>query len=404
MTGGGLQLPNLLWYYWAAQMRAAMFWFSRETNLPWVQVEMLAAKGLTLDSFLYSAPLNELKRKTENPFVKNTIMIWYEVHKFIGETPLLSCFSPIWGNEYFIPAKNDMGFKLWLNKGIVRLMDLYEDNILMSFDNLVSKFNIPRKHFFKYLQLRSFIFSKLKKSVQLPALSTLETFSTQECFSKGRITQLYNILVQNHKENSENKRREWMQDLNKDISLGEWGTICLKAQTQTINTRLRLLQYNWIMRTYITPVRLNKFNPSIPDLCFKCNIYQGTFCHCVWKCVEVQKFWRKVTHYISQFTTTPISLSPTICILGIDDDNYSLPNKEKKLVDLCLLQARRSIALCWKDISCPSLGLWLKNLISSLALEKLTYVIKGKSSEFYEIWDMFLRFVKEGDIEEAIDV
>jgi len=30
-----------------------------------------------------------------------------------------------------------------------------------------------------------------------------------------------------------------MQDLNKDISSDEWGTICLKAQT--INSRLRLL-------------------------------------------------------------------------------------------------------------------------------------------------------------------
>jgi len=42
-----------------------------------------------------------------------------------------------------------------------------------------------------------------------------------------------------------------MQDLNKDVSLDEWGTISLKAQTQTINTRLRLLQYNWMMRTYL---------------------------------------------------------------------------------------------------------------------------------------------------------
>jgi len=66
-----------------------------------------------------------------------------------------------------------------------------------------------------------------------------------------QITQLYNLLVQNHKAKSDNKRRVWMQDLNKDVSLDEWGTICLKAQTQTINTRLRLLQYNWMMRTYL---------------------------------------------------------------------------------------------------------------------------------------------------------
>ncbi len=31
----------------------------------------------------------------------------------------------------------------------------------------------------------------------------------------------------------------------------------LKAQKQTIKTRLKLLQYKWLMRVYITPVSLH---------------------------------------------------------------------------------------------------------------------------------------------------
>ncbi len=83
------------------------------------------------------------------------------------------------------------------------------------------------------------------------------------------------------------------------------------------------------------------------------------------------------------------------------EDNCSLSTKERKLVDLCLLQARRSIALCWKNTNCSSIGLWLKNLITCLALEKLTYVIRKKPSEFFDIWEVFLDFVKNGDIEES---
>ncbi len=67
-------------------------------------------------------------------------------------------------------------------------------------------------------------------------------------------------------------------------------------------------------------------------------------------------------------------------------------------------QARRSIALCWKNTKCPTIGLWLKNLISCLALEKLTYVIRKKPSEFDVIWKVFLNFVKNGDIEDALVV
>lgn len=55
---GGLQLPNLKWYYWAA-----MFWFSEKAALPWLQIELLSANGLTLNSFLYSAPFKKLKKK-----------------------------------------------------------------------------------------------------------------------------------------------------------------------------------------------------------------------------------------------------------------------------------------------------------------------------------------------------
>lgn len=158
------------------------------------------------------------------------------------------------------------------------------------------------------------------------------------------------------------------------------------------------------MRTYITPVRLNKFNPIIPDLCFKCNKYQGTFYHCIWECEEVQKFWVAVTQYVSQFTSSPVPLNPILCVLSMYEDDCSLPTKERKLVDLCLLQARCSIALCWKNTICPSIGLWLKNLITCLALEKLTYVIRKKSVEFFYIWEVFLDFVKNGDIEDALDV
>lgn len=401
---GGLQLPNFLWYYWAAQLRAAMFWFSKQSNLSWLQVEKLATKGLSLDSFLYSAPLKVLIKGTDNPFVKNTIAIWYEAHKFLGDLPDLSRFSPLWGNDQFCPGKKDLGFKLWMNKGVSRLSDLYEDDILMSFDKLVAKFHIPQKHFFKYLQLRSFIFSYSKNLGKIPPMSTLEQLTLQNCNNKGWITQLYEILRENNKESCENKRQAWIQDVKNDISLEEWSTICLKSQTQTINTRLRLLQYNWIMRTYITPVRLNKFNPNIPDLCFKCNKFPGTFFHCVWECEEIQKFWAEVTQCISQFTSSQVTTCPMLCVLNLYAENCSLSVKERKMVDLCLLQARRSIALYWKKADCPSLGLWLRNLSSCLALEKLTYITKKKSSEFANIWEMFLNFLRSGNIEDALDV
>ena len=76
----------------------------------------------------------------------------------------------------------------------------------MLFDDLKVTSDILKKHFFKYLQLRRFILTRLKRSFRQPPLSTLESFSTQNCFSKGRVAHLYKILVNNNKDNTERKR------------------------------------------------------------------------------------------------------------------------------------------------------------------------------------------------------
>lgn len=41
--------------------------------------------------------------KTKNPFFfTNVINIWYCVHQHIGDLPVLSPFSPIWGNNHIL--------------------------------------------------------------------------------------------------------------------------------------------------------------------------------------------------------------------------------------------------------------------------------------------------------------
>lgn len=163
-----------------------------------------------------------------------------------------------------------------------------------------------------------------------------------------------------------------------------------------------MIQFNWIMWTYISPVQLNKFDPNILDLCYKCNSHQGTLYHGLWECDEIQKFWSSVLKYISQITTSPVPSCPKLCIFGIYPDHCTLSCNERKMVDLCLLQAKRCIALCWKNVVCPSFNHWLNNLTSSLVLEKLTYIVRKRASEFYNIWKIFLDLLRNGDIEEAV--
>ncbi len=342
---GGLQLPNLQWYFWAAQLRAAMYWFSPEPYLPCVQIESFCTKGLWLDTYLYSAPVKKLKRLTDDPFVRNTINVWHNVQLFLGESCSFSGFSPIWGNDNFSPGKKDQGFKMWTTKGIYKILDLYKENKLMSFEELENEYGIHWTHFFKYLQLRSFIYAKTH-SVTQPPLSILENLAVSNCIGRGQISLLYSILVKNHKDSTEHQRTQWMNDMQKDISVEAWSEICSGAQHLTVNTHLKLIQYNWIMRTYITPERLNKMNPNIPDVCVKYNVEKGTLFYCFWNCPEIRKFWNEVVKCISQMTLNPVPDCPELCILNLYSEDCMLNSKERKITDLCLVQALSLLEEC----------------------------------------------------------
>jgi len=49
-----------------------------------------------------------------------------------------------------ITGSLDIGFKIWADKGIRKIADLYDNNTLMSFEKIVNTRS-------KYLQIRNFI-------------------------------------------------------------------------------------------------------------------------------------------------------------------------------------------------------------------------------------------------------
>ncbi len=113
------------------------------------------------------------------------------------------------GNVSFKPGKLDAGFKLWAKKGLSKISDLYKEGVLMSFEEISQIHNIPKKHFFKYLQLRSFIYSMQDKSLVIPALTPLEEITNKKC-NKCWISLMYNWIVSGSNETSTFKLNTWM--------------------------------------------------------------------------------------------------------------------------------------------------------------------------------------------------
>ena len=88
-------------------------------------IEQASVSKLPLSLYLYSADFKSLKKKTTtNPFLKNSIGIWFKAHRHIGDTPPISQFSPIWDNAQFTPGRADGGFKVWADRGMQKIGDL----------------------------------------------------------------------------------------------------------------------------------------------------------------------------------------------------------------------------------------------------------------------------------------
>ena len=78
-------------------------------------------------------------------------------------------------------------------------------------------------------------------------MSTIEKLMNTNCSGKGLISKMYKCLMDGCTETSVGRLEAWREDLQGDISIEEWEEACTKAQSTTTNTRLKLLQYNWLM-------------------------------------------------------------------------------------------------------------------------------------------------------------
>lgn len=148
---GGLGLPYFQHYYWAANVRALMYWRNAgpgesTTNIPaWLAIER-DIQGFSLPALLFAEnkPIRNFKKC--NPIIVNSLKIWYQIRR-IFKLPQICSLTPIACNHAFPPSQTDKTFLSWKEKGIITIGDLYIDNIFATFNQLRQKFGIPPRIF-----------------------------------------------------------------------------------------------------------------------------------------------------------------------------------------------------------------------------------------------------------------
>ena len=112
--------------------------------------------------------------------------------------------------------------------------------------------------------------------------------------------------------------------------------------------------------------------------------------HCVWECPKLVAFWKMVVQTLGKITGIQKPCIAKLCILGIYPDCFSVNYKCKTLINFGLLQARRMVALSWRETEVSSTQSCIREMAMYVTLEKVTYVIMGKAQEFEEVWALLM--------------
>ncbi len=77
-----------------------------------------------------------------------------EIARIFQFNPFLNTASSIWMNPKLRIGNSSFIWKEWIAKGILKLGDVYENNVLKSFNQLTQSFGLNKTQFWRFLQLR----------------------------------------------------------------------------------------------------------------------------------------------------------------------------------------------------------------------------------------------------------
>lgn len=218
-TSGGMALPNLRFYYWAANLRIIQFWLRSDSlsSLPiWLNMEATSCSPVSLLALAHAPISISPSAYTKNIIVRTSLRIWTQFRRHFG-LQTYSVLAPITANPIFPPSLVDDAFVIWSNAGIKSFKDLCINNNFAPFDQLSDKFGLSKHQFFRFLQIRSFAHNRFPQFPKIPTDSPLDKFLKPVPTLKGMISHFYTLIHSLHIISLNSIKALWELDLGEDI-------------------------------------------------------------------------------------------------------------------------------------------------------------------------------------------
>lgn len=389
---GGLGLPCLRNYYYAAQIAPLLLWSNATYTAKWKELESKLLIQFPIQAVIADKGLIDRVVKLGNPWLTHTLQVWQRVINISGIDKMLRIFRWFAYDSDFLPNRHDSGFKLWTLYGLTAFISLTQRNTVCSFATLRDEHGLARNEFHRYLQLRSYIDHECKltdlSDVELAFSHIMKNALTM--IPSKSISKLYKALSYSSNNNTLYIKDKWEKESGIKISEEAWSNIW-SFQWSTSNSMV-WREHCWknIIRYFKTPHQERYKGATTP--CWRnCGSFAVNHYHIFWDCPKLVVFWRDVQSTLSTVFNTQIPLSFDALYLGYVP--FLKSKREIKLLQLLLVASKKTITRRWLSPTQPTLDDWIGITLEIFRMEKLTYQIRIQKNEFYQIWNKWISFI-----------
>ena len=328
-----------------------------------------------------------IANRTKNQFWKDTLYCYNEFRMLNKklENSRSCLYNEIWYNNDVKINNRHIFYRLWYDKGIRYIIDLFDENgIFLTYNSFCEKFmfNPPILSFYGLRESLYNAWPELRQQQQLACLPIFPYFIRTILFNKANKVSVYSTFVSFFKYKCAYKEK-WIGNLHVNIDEKDWKCINSLMFKITQDTYIRWFQYRIIHRTIATNVMLYRYNIVNSELCTFCGQSAETIFHLFIECMHVDSFWKELRLWFLQVAYIDITLDPfDICLIK------KVP-KNQAVLNLIITLAKRHIYNQRLSKKIPRVDVFLLELKKYYFIEKYIYAAKQRHQVFNSRWSLF---------------
>lgn len=390
---GGMALPKLKEYFYAAQLRPVYCWCKPNYEARWKEIEK-EVNQQPIQNIIGDKELYKKLRKNIDPITGHTLEIWFKIlkiYKCYNDSKSLKWLAY---DSNFKPAQYDQGFKQWAAKGVTAWCVLEREGQLESFQNLKEKHDLGTLDFYRYLQLRDYYRKEIQADPSGEVNSVIQIIKKAYKESNTRIISAIYRGLNSHDKNSTNYiKGKWEKEFNMEITDDEWLNMWKIHQTSTSSRIWREFSWKNLVRFFITPKMKSK-QLNRQQKCWRdCGEFDVDHSHVFWKCHKITVFWEMVCEELLQMMGYGIPMCCNVLYLCNFSDE-SLMGSDIYLVKILLVASKKAITRNWGKKDPPTKDQWLTIVEGIYTMEKLTHKLRLQEAQMDKKWSKWTEYKK----------